>query len=243
MFQINKEQINILVELQKVDTESDRIRSILACLPDRIEALDARLKEYENELSQKEDTFSDIKKEYRTGESDVQMNISKIKEKDIKLMSVKDNKEYQALLREIDTLKIKNSEIEDRLLEHLEYIDSEESLISEKRDEFDQLKKDIEKEKSTIEEERELEEKKLSELNSEREAIFKKLNPDLAQNFLDVRKRTGIVAVAAVNASVCQGCHMNIPPQMFNELQRCDTLKLCPHCHRIIYWNENQKEG
>ncbi len=42
--------------------------------------------------------------------------------------------------------------------------------------------------------------------------------------------------VQGVTDAVCQGCHMNIPPQMYNELQREDSLKMCPSCERIIYW-------
>jgi predicted nucleic acid-binding Zn-ribbon protein len=41
--------------------------------------------------------------------------------------------------------------------------------------------------------------------------------------------------VPAVN-SICNGCNVNIPPQMYNELQRCKSVKLCPNCQRIIYW-------
>ncbi len=43
------------------------------------------------------------------------------------------------------------------------------------------------------------------------------------------------MAIAKVEDAVCEGCHMNIPPQMYNELQRFESLMYCPQCQRIIY--------
>jgi predicted nucleic acid-binding Zn-ribbon protein len=233
---INKEQTDILVELQSTDTECTRIKSFLVDLPRKIEALDADLEVYENELSDKENAFSEKKKEYREDESDIQMNLSKIKERDVKLLSVRENKTYQILLREIDELKKKNSATEDKMLENLEYTEEEEVLLTQKKAEFEQAKNEIEKEKEEIGIEKEQEEKKISELEEQWNKNSQKLKPELLKSYLDVRQRTGSVAVAAAKNSVCSGCNMNIPPQMFNELQKCDTLQLCPHCHRIIYW-------
>jgi uncharacterized protein len=41
-----------------------------------------------------------------------------------------------------------------------------------------------------------------------------------------------------VSDAVCNGCNVNLPPQLYNELQRSDTLRYCPNCQRIIYWKE-----
>lgn len=238
---INKEEIGILVELQDLESERARIQSVLVDLPREIESLNEQVEAHANELLEQENAFSEKKKEYRDGESDIQMNLSKIKEKDIKLLSVKDNKTYQILLKEIETLKKKNSAIEDSMLENLEYTEKEEGIISQRRADFEKIKSEIEQEKEEIERKKSLEEKKLTELGEQWEAISQKLRPELLKSFLEVRERTGSVAVAAARRSVCSGCNMNIPPQLFNELHKCDILQLCPHCHRIIYWANNDE--
>ena len=46
------------------------------------------------------------------------------------------------------------------------------------------------------------------------------------------------IAIVDVKNAVCQGCNMNIPPQMYNELQRDISLKYCPSCERIIFWQD-----
>ena len=233
---IDKEKIDTLVALQRIDTECGRINSVLEALPKKIEALDAELIGHENELSEKENAFKEKKKEYRECEAVIQMNTAKVEERDIKLLSVKDNKTYQILLREIDELKKKNSEIEDLMLENLEYTEKEEGLVAQKKAEFEEVRTRIESQKKDIAVEEDREKKKLRELGEEWDSVSKRLSPELLKSYLSVRERTGSVAVAAAKNSVCSGCNMNIPPQMFNELQKCDILQLCPHCHRIIYW-------
>ena len=51
-------------------------------------------------------------------------------------------------------------------------------------------------------------------------------------------KQDNLVAIVAVQDAVCQGCNMNIPPQVYNELLRYDSLRYCPSCFRIIYWQD-----
>jgi hypothetical protein len=50
------------------------------------------------------------------------------------------------------------------------------------------------------------------------------------------------LAVVSVRNGTCQGCNMNIPPQLYNVLQRGQTIETCPSCHRIIYWEEIMKD-
>jgi len=52
-------------------------------------------------------------------------------------------------------------------------------------------------------------------------------------------KKADGIAIVPVFATVCRGCNVNIPPQMYNELQRVDRLKNCPNCERIIYWDDD----
>jgi uncharacterized protein len=46
--------------------------------------------------------------------------------------------------------------------------------------------------------------------------------------------------VGSVIGGVCQLCHINLPPQAFNEIKRGNSLMSCPNCHRIVYWGEDE---
>ena len=56
-----------------------------------------------------------------------------------------------------------------------------------------------------------------------------------------VKKSNKGVGVISVWKAVCNGCHMNIPPQLYNELQKTKELLSCPNCNRIMYFQNHGK--
>jgi len=45
------------------------------------------------------------------------------------------------------------------------------------------------------------------------------------------------VGLVAVIEGSCSGCNMKLPPQLYNILQRVESVEQCPSCQRIIYWS------
>jgi hypothetical protein len=74
-------------------------------------------------------------------------------------------------------------------------------------------------------------------LRSQRDAFIAEVQPEVLRRYNHIRMRRGL-AIVAVTDGVCQGCHMAIPPQLYNILQRRNSLELCPTCARIIYWDK-----
>jgi len=68
------------------------------------------------------------------------------------------------------------------------------------------------------------------------ETLSETVEPELMKHYMELKQQIKGGVMASVQNAVCNGCHMNIPPQMYNELQRFDSLKYCPFCRRIIYW-------
>ena len=142
-------------------------------------------------------------------------------------------------MKEIEDVKSKNSSIEDKMIECLDRIDETEKVIAEKKDEYSQLVDRIKREKEIIHQEAELGRKKLDELDKDREKISGMIDSELFKKYLVVKEqRQGGLSVVPVKDAVCHGCNVNLPPQLYNELFRCDSLKFCPNCHRIIYLKE-----
>lgn len=234
-----REQINILVKLQKLDTEALKIKTTLNNVSRKLENLDSELKEVEQTITFQESIIDNLKKEYRDYEADVKMNLARNKKSQEKLRSIKTNREYQSLLKEIEDVKSKNSSIEDKMIECLDRMDETEKVIAEKKDEYSQLVDRIKREKENIQKEAELGRKKLDELDKDREKISGIIDSELFKKYLVVKEqRQGGRAVVPVKDAVCHGCNVNLPPQLYNELFRCDSLKFCPNCHRIIYLKE-----
>lgn len=230
-----KEKLKVLINLQKIETEKEAIQKALSAIPEKSEALDAEMIEFEKNLTDETVALDELKKKYRSHELEVRENLSKIAKSKERLNAVKTNKEYQAMLKEIEDIETKNSEIEDIMLGYLEQIETKERYVAAIRKDGSTIKNRILKEKDNIQKEQKEGEKRLSSLESEGEALAKKADPDMLYQYKKVRQRVFGAAVVPVSNSVCFGCNMNIPAQTYNELHRFDRLRFCPFCYRIIY--------
>jgi hypothetical protein len=74
-----------------------------------------------------------------------------------------------------------------------------------------------------------------------RNELMKKVPADLLSRYERIRNRNNGIGVISVWKAVCNGCHMNIPPQLYNELQKSAELFDCPNCHRIMYFQNMEK--
>jgi predicted nucleic acid-binding Zn-ribbon protein len=115
--------------------------------------------------------------------------------------------------------------------------------LKERRQHYQSIVKETNQEKEAINETAEQRKNELLKLESDRSLVTDGLDAKLLDLFNRQRaKQADGVAIIRVIDAVCQGCNMNIPPQMYNELQRRDSLKNCPSCERLIYWqNEDDR--
>lgn len=239
-----KEQIDILVKLQKIETEAEKIKAGLGQVSARLEKLDDELRDLEQSLKDEESGFDELKKKYRDYESEAQVSVARVEKSKVKLRSVKTNKEYKAMLKEIEDQETRNSEIEDQMLECLDRLDEVENNIARKKEDYRTLSDRIQSEKDRIDQEAQLQKKKLAELDADREEVSRMVEPQLLEKYNLVKSQQGAgLAIAPVKNAVCYGCNLNLPPQMYNELHRRDALMFCPHCHRIVYWEEQPESG
>ena len=235
-----KEQINILVKLQEIEIETQNIKSTLSNVSKKIETLDADLKEFERTIEDRESIFNELEKKYRDYESDARINLDQEKKTQAKLRSVKTNREYQSLLKEIEDVKTKNSNIEDKMIECLDRMDETKRIIEMKREEFLQFSDRAKREKEIIKQAAEQGKNKISKLDTDWKEVSCMIGPELLNKYLTIKQQQqGGLAVVSVKDAVCNGCNVNLPPQLYNELFRGDKLKFCLNCQRIIYLKES----
>jgi predicted nucleic acid-binding Zn-ribbon protein len=240
MLENMKEQIYMLVKLQGIETEIGNIKSIINDAARKLETLDAGLVEFERTIEEQEAIIEELKKKYRDYESDTRIHLDREKKTQAKLRSVKTNREYQSLLKEIEEEKAKNSKIEDKMIECLDRMDEIEKNIAKKKDEYVQVSHSVMNEKEKIQQESEQGKLKLSKLDKDRENVSRMIDPELLKKYLIIKKQNpGSLAVVPVKNALCHGCNVNLPPQLYNELFLGDSLKFCPNCQRIIYLKES----
>ena len=239
-----KQQIESLIMLQQIEIEAGSIQSSLDSVEQRMQALDANVKEFEKTIETEEAVVHELNHKFRDYESDVQMNLERISKSKQKLNAVKTNKEYQSSLKEIEDLEKMNSKIEDEMIGYLDRIEGAEKKIAEAKSEYSEMVGQADAEKNAIKDEADRGKKRLSLLHERRDDISKKIDAKLLEQYNRTKiKQVNRIAMAAAKDAVCQGCNMNIPPQMYNELHRFDRLLNCPHCQRIIYLYDQKQRS
>jgi predicted nucleic acid-binding Zn-ribbon protein len=235
-----KDKIGDLIALQDCD---NKIREILNKKnegPSRIKKLAEDLDAITKKFQEKQDRLDLLKKDGRKIDQEIQELEEKIEKSNIKLTIIKSNKEYKAVLKEIDDLKHVKFHTEDKAIQVMEELEELEEMCNENKEKEGELRKAFEGDKEEIERELEALDEELKILNAKRDTFADAIDQDLLKKYLYLRDHKAGQAISPVLGGVCQICHMNIPPQAFNELIRGDSLMTCTNCNRIIYWAEDE---
>jgi predicted nucleic acid-binding Zn-ribbon protein len=206
--------------------------------PERIQGLEKELHRLEGDIEADKLRVQELQKAQRQYEADIEDAIAHIKKSQGRLMSIKNNKEYQALLKEIEETERGNAKKEDKVLACLEELEKLNKEIEAKEKDLSSMRDHLKSEEITIEKEVAHIEKELSDMDRFKVKLKQTIDSQLLAKYEQIKARSGGIAVSLVNDATCSECHLSIPPQMYNELQRQDTLKFCPNCQRIIYWKE-----
>lgn len=227
-------QYSLLKDLQSIDLAIYRITTDIDELPQQIADLEREYGEVKGLFESLTKELSAVESARRREESDLAASTEEMRQREAKLYAIKTNKEYQAAIKEIASAKKQNREREDRILQAMERI---EALTQKKT----QLEKEFaDKEASYRERSRELEKQEavlrqqIAEVNARRPAVLAEIDVKILRQYEFIRRRHPDAAVAVVKG-VCNGCHMNVPPQLYNEILRSQEMKNCPSCHRLIY--------
>lgn len=232
------EELNLLLRLQEIDLRKMAMREREEEIPRIMQALEAELVRREGEIEKEEQRMEEDKKRRRLLELELDTSNETVKRYERQLLDVKSNKEYTALLHEIEGEKEKISKLEEDILDLMDEIDS---LMKE----VEASRKGLEKERSSSEErKRDLEAEldtvigEMAVKEDERQRVAARLKSDLLDRYERIRERWGRLAVVTAERGVCGGCFTTLPPQFINEVKKRDRILTCEHCGRILVWKE-----
>ena len=236
-----RDQLELLWELQKIDLLLKTIKEERDRYPKEMKKLDENQVIEKERIQKEREKIESLEKERRRKEGNLNLEQEKIKRAEGRMFEVKTNKEYQALLSEIEAIKEANSREEEEILQVM--------------DEIDELKKDLskrEKEMAITMEKIEAEKRKIQEGMAQGDAVWKKqlerrevlskqIESKLFKLYNTLKEKRQGIGVVSVKQETCQGCFVNVPPQMFIEVQKNNSLIRCPNCNRILYWEGDGK--
>jgi uncharacterized protein len=238
-----KEQLLLLVELQECDSQMVKIVGKKKSLPEKIDRLDEEFRVFQKEIEKNKRKYDEVRASHVACENKIKkINESIIKTKE-RLLEVKNNKEYQAMLKENETAEIMRGDVETEIISLLDELEKLSALVNKDQATLDEYRKKHEEEKRMIEADLNSIDSGYLILEQKRIELKDKVSADLLARYERIKKSSNGIGVISVWKAVCNGCHMNIPPQLYNELQKTSELIACPNCHRIMYFQNMEKSA
>jgi predicted nucleic acid-binding Zn-ribbon protein len=237
-----KEQLARLIELQKIELAAGRIHARRKNLPVRMKTLEQEFNLFCEVVETQREQMESVRKRRQEKDAQLQKGQETLKRTRERLFEVKKNKEYQSMLKEIEIFEGKNSRTEDEVISLLDELERLETALKAKEEELKTRRLCYEEEKKKIEEEMNSLVGELDGCVRKSEELKKDIPVEILRKYEQIKGVGRGVAVVAAWKEVCGGCHMSLPPQLYNELQKTTALITCPNCSRIIY-RENRNGG
>ncbi len=184
-----------------------------------------------------------LQKERRQKEKDLEEEIDRVKKAEARVFEIKTNKEYQAVLKEIESAKKLNRQREEEILEILEKLEEGQKRITGAEKELEEKRKEMQRQVSELKQKEASFEQEMAGEVRQKEEQEKEIPAELLSRYRMLAEKRQGVAVARVVQGVCQACHMNLRPQLYIELQKQETLIICPNCSRILFWENGSTKA
>ncbi len=236
-----REQLKLLENLQQVDADLHEKEQALSSLPAKLQSLKTDVSRVEVMLQKEQLQLEDSQRLRAELEGGIKTNQDQLNKSKGKLTQVRTSKEYMATQREMESTRKSNQEREDELLKLMEAIQASEKSIGVHTEELDALKGHVREEEAETQEKISALQLEVDKLKSERDGMAKGIRRDVLAKYDVIRNRRGNAVVPA-RRGVCTGCHMKLPPQLFNIMQRENSIEYCPSCRRIVYFESEQPQ-
>ncbi|MBI5286580.1 MAG: hypothetical protein HY878_03195 [Deltaproteobacteria bacterium] len=217
------------LEIEGIEKEKERYTQELEKVAKEIEGIEGRLKRLQDEIT-------GLEREKSTLEEEVRVDVERIKRDEERIKGVKREKEYRALEKEINAAKKDKKVKEDRVLEVMGEIDKRSVLLKEVEERLKERSSYLEGLKAGQADKNRVWDEGVEAKQKEREGFAVGLPPSLLKRYETLREKRQGIAVVPVKNGTCQGCYMNVPPQLYIQVRSQNEIISCPHCHRILYF-------
>lgn len=232
------EELDKLKRLQDILAEKYDIEAKVEELPKSLVGTTETHDSFKKEYIEKNEQYESKKAQVAQLKSELEEAQRKREEGEKAMDGISTHREYEILDKQIKEAQ----DLEDSKRKELQH---EEKNLAELQDTLKSLEEtissmeqDINESKANMDKEYESFNSKLQELKAQEDAECEGIDPETIMKFQRIirRNRKGIVSV---KGNVCDGCHMVLPAQFANEVQRGEKILFCPYCSRILFYEES----
>lgn len=230
-----EEKLKALYELQLIDSKIDRLRIIRGELPLEVQDLEDVVTGLETRFTNYSSEVKDLEQQVLDKQNAIKDHKANIKKFEAQLGKVKNNREYDAITKEIEFQNLEIQLCEKRIKEYKAQISSKEEFLSKSEEDLSDKKKDLKIKKSELEEIIEETQKEEGELLSKSEKKSIEIEARLVSAYKRIRSNTrNGLAVVPIERDACGGCFNKIPPQRQLDIKTHKKIIVCEHCGRLL---------
>ncbi len=228
------QKLEQLYSLQTIDSRLDQLRAVRGELPMEVSDLEDELIGLNTRLANFNSEIESFNEQIFANKEQVKTSIELIRKYKAQLNDVKNNREFDALNKEIEIQDLTILAAEKKIGEVQKSIVLKEDLINEVQTRLDEREKDLENKKKELEEITAETEKEEAQIIAEREKAKETIEEKLLKAYDRIRLnfRNGI-AVAPILRAACGGCFAKVPPQLQSDIRQSKKIVICEACGRI----------
>jgi predicted nucleic acid-binding Zn-ribbon protein len=233
-----QDKLKILKNLQDLDQELNDVRRQLTVLESEAGELTAERLRVEGMVATLGDDLAHLEGELAELDCALSIEQDNVVKAEGRLPAIKTQKEYVAVLKEIDTAKKVNKEIQDKIKNKNEEIAALAAEKAEKDAELAAVSARTAERSAMIQAQIDEIKANASAREEQRKELFGQIPPTLGKRYQVLIERRNGVAVVLAQKGACTGCNMLLPPQLYNNLYTTREILSCPLCNRLLYLGE-----
>ncbi|MEM5947743.1 C4-type zinc ribbon domain-containing protein [Spirochaetia bacterium 38H-sp] len=242
---LNTHVLNKLKELQTILSERFILEKEIKQMPQSLTTQQDMLKRLKEDFISKNQKYEYVKNKIKQLTIQLQEAENKRVGIEARMEHLETQREYEAAEKEIAYAKEKENEIRRELQKEEARAKDLEETITREKNVIQSAEDDIKNEESLINEKLAEKQAKLNELMLKEKEITPDLDPDVVFKFSRIIKSKEGIGIVPVIKDVCTGCNILLPREFVNKIRRADEIVFCPHCSRILFFQqiEDEKEN
>lgn len=238
--QVAADNLESLLKLQVIDYDLGELERSKEYLPDMMKTLSKEIEEVDRNLHEDSETLAQAQMDQKNIDLEVKTKEADLQKYQQQMMAIKTNKEYDALVAEIDSIKHTISDGETKLLEKMETIERLEPEISGLREKKIQVDENNSRQLKILQEKIDSIDDKVSAKDAERQEVLSMIPRATLSTYERVRRGRGGVVVIIVRKRACGSCFKALTAKKVQEIKRRDRLNTCDSCGCILYWDDDE---
>jgi predicted nucleic acid-binding Zn-ribbon protein len=236
-----RDQLLRLLRIQELALEMSRAEEIVQSAPERLERIENHFRERNAEYVAVKERHDALDADQRSRNNELGELEEKRKKYMEDLMQVKNQREYAAMLKEIDSVKAQITDHEEAILKDMEEIEKLNGELATHEEHIAKERETVERDREAVESETETARSVIESRSAERSSV----ESELPRHILSLLRRLeagrqGIFLAQAENGT-CQSCFVRVRPQVFQEIRQATAVHTCESCRRFLYFEPSLK--